>query len=260
MNFLEKIDIIYEEERNKYNISKENTVFSSFIPIEPIGYNTTCGFIIKKQDKSKLLLRDGKQFTFFSDLQVMNTICNMGKEDVEWFLQRFIKLYIGQSSQVQFRLNGEVFNGCGIEKYPENEEIKNKYNENTIELNNKTYKYKYIPLKTVDSTGKSYRVNIYDFNGSSAKEIYANLRSIINKAEKKEIVLRKEIPSENTEDSVKLTTSINDENAGFTCYIKKSDTEYWIKTEPYKNKKAVFIIDGNTGKLYYRENILPNDN
>ena len=147
-----------------------------------------------------------------------------------------------------------------IEKYPEFDEKKNKYNENTIELNNKTYKYKYIPLKTVDSTGKSYRVNIYDFNGSSAKEIYANLRSIINKAEKKEIVLRKEIPSENTEDSVKLTTSINDENAGFTCYIKKSDTEYWIKTEPYKNKKAVFIIDGNTGKLYYRENILPNDN
>lgn len=146
MNFLEKIDIIYEEERNKYNISKENTVFSSFIPIEPIGYNTTCGFIIKKQDKSKLLLRDGKQFTFFSDLQVMNTICNMGKEDVEWFLQRFIKLYIGQSSQVQFRLNGEVFNGCGIEKYPEKKELET-FSDSTIDINDFVFLLNFIFIK-----------------------------------------------------------------------------------------------------------------
>ncbi len=44
--------------------------------------------------------------------------------------------------------------------------------------------------------------------------------------------------SVNAEESVKLTTSISKENNGYTCYIKKSDIEYWIKTEPDKNKKG----------------------
>lgn len=149
-----------------------------------------------------------------------------------------------------------VKNSSIKEQYPEFDEEKNKYTEKQIKLNDKIYTYKQIYLKNAESTGKSYKVRIYDFHDCNDMEIYDNLRRIINDVNIKKIILRKNMPNKDAEDRVLLTESQNIENAGFTCYIKKDDNEYWIKTEPTKTKEAVFIIDSKNQKLYHRENIL----
>lgn len=149
-----------------------------------------------------------------------------------------------------------VKNSSIKKQYPEFDEEKNTYSEKTIQLNKKTYKYKKISLKNVESTGKSYKVRIYDFNDCNHVEIYNNLRRIINDVNIKRIILRQNMPNIDAEDRVLVTESKGIENAGFTCYIKKDNNEYWIKTEPTKTKEAVFIIDSKNKKLYHRENIL----
>lgn len=131
----------------------------------------------------------------------------------------------------------------------------------SVSINGNEYKYKYIVKEKAELKEESFIVREYDFKDVNVRAIYENLRNIVNKAENKKIALRKVMPAENAEDSVKLTTSLSKENNGYTCYIKKSDTEYWIKTEPDKSKKAEFILvagkNGESSKLYYRENILP---
>lgn len=149
-----------------------------------------------------------------------------------------------------------VKNSSIREQYPEFDEEKNKYSEKTIQLDKKIYTYKYIPLKKAESTGKTYKVRIYDFKDCTTTDIYNNLRHIINQTKTKKIILRKNMSDKDAEDRVELTESKEIENAGFTCYINKDSNEYWIKTKPTKTKEAVFIIDSKNKKLYHRENIL----
>lgn len=152
------------------------------------------------------------------------------------------------------------------EEYAEkvkNNSITKKYTEFDEKAYNFTSKkaYKYLNPKLVeDKKGNLQIVRIYELETNNVDEIYKKVLEIVNdKKKKKTYSLRKTLPKGNVEDIVKQTESVNNENAGFTCYIKKSDEEYWIKTEPYKDKKAVFIIDGTNSRLYYRENILSND-
>lgn len=123
MNFLNKIDDKYRTVRETFGIQHENTEFSCFIPVETVGYESSCGFYVKKQEKAKLLLVKGKQRVYISDLQILHTILGMKKDDIDWFLQRFIALYMGKTCQIQFRLDGELFDGCGIENYPSKKEL-----------------------------------------------------------------------------------------------------------------------------------------
>lgn len=134
MSFLNKIDDIYRTARETFSIQQENTEFSCFIPIESVGYESSCEFVIKKQEKAKLLLVEGKQRVHISDLQVLHTILGMAQDDIEWFLQRFIELYLGKACQIQFRLAGELFDGTGIEYYPSKKEL-HLFSDSMIDIN-----------------------------------------------------------------------------------------------------------------------------
>jgi len=123
MSFLNKIDEIYRTTRESFDIQKENTLFSCFIPVEPLDCGTTSQFMIKKQEKAKLLLISGKQRVYISDLQIINTILDMDKDDIEWFLKQFVALYRGIECEVRFAINGETFDGCGIEHYPGKKQV-----------------------------------------------------------------------------------------------------------------------------------------
>ncbi|MDO5558498.1 MAG: hypothetical protein Q4F95_02755 [Oscillospiraceae bacterium] len=83
MFFLSKIDEIYETEKKQYEI-ENNYDFCSYIPIKPININTSIDFLIKKQEKAKLLLVCGKQRVYVSDLQVIDTVINMDINDIRW--------------------------------------------------------------------------------------------------------------------------------------------------------------------------------
>lgn len=147
----------------------------------------------------------------------------------------------------------KVYKNSITEKYTEFDEKKHNFQNKEG--------FKYLDPNTVkDNNGNLQKVRIYELDTKNVDEIYEKVLQIVNNRQKKTYSLRKTLPEKSAEDIVKQTESVKQENAGFTCYIQKSPREFWIKTEPYKNKKAVFIIDGNTGKLYYRENILPNDN
>jgi hypothetical protein len=119
MNFLEEIDNIYKKEREINDIPQSNGDFSCFIPIEAIDYKTSCEFLIKKQEKAKLLFLVGKQRVYLSDLQIIRTILRMGKEDINWFLQQFISLYKGNYSKIQFKILEKTYEGFGIINYSE---------------------------------------------------------------------------------------------------------------------------------------------
>lgn len=121
MDFLRRIDAIYEVERAKYPESDDS--FGCFIDIEPINQETTHSFIIKKREKSMLLIVDGNQRVHMSDLQIVNCIRYMRPSDRNWFLQQFIELYSGKSRKISFKINGDIFEGCGIELFPQKKEL-----------------------------------------------------------------------------------------------------------------------------------------
>lgn len=134
MTFLNRIDDIYRISRESFDIQKENTAFSCFIPVEPLDYETTSQFVIKKQEKAKLLLISGKQRVYISDLQIINTILDMGDDDIEWFLKQFVALYAGVMRAVRFAINGETFDGYGMERYPGKKQII-LFSDTSVEIN-----------------------------------------------------------------------------------------------------------------------------
>ena len=124
MTFLNAIDNIYDRCRENLGIPQENLEFSCYIPIEVVGYEPLCRFVIQKKDKkAKLLLLEGKQRVYISDLHILNTILDMENDDVEWFLQEFVKLYKGQEYQIKFKFDEQIFDGYGIDPYPHTKEL-----------------------------------------------------------------------------------------------------------------------------------------
>ena len=132
MDFLGKIDSIYKNIRDQFEGADD--AFGCFIEVEPIDQKTTLSFIIKKREKSMLLIVDGKQRVHMSDLQIINCICDMSKVDRDWFLQQFIDLYKGQSSKIKFKISGEEFEGCGITHYPETKALE-LYSDTVVDYN-----------------------------------------------------------------------------------------------------------------------------
>ena len=74
-------------------------------------------FIIRKQEKSKLLIVSGKQRVHLSDYQILSTILQLDKSLIDWFIQAFIDLYNNKSKTFKFKVDGEEFKGVGIDYY-----------------------------------------------------------------------------------------------------------------------------------------------
>lgn len=117
MNFLEEIDRIYNKERKDNDIPQNNKNFSCFIPIEEVNYNSSCKFLIKRQEKAKLLFIVGKQRVYLSDIQIIKTILGMEKYDINWFLYQFVLLYNGDYNEIQFIISGKKYEGFGLTNY-----------------------------------------------------------------------------------------------------------------------------------------------
>lgn len=134
MSFLTRIDELHFEQRKKYNIDKFNNDFSSFLCVEPIDITFNTKFVIKKQEKAKLLLLSGNQRVYLSDDQIISTILNMEKQYIDWFLDSFIKLYMNQYTKFKFKIKNETFEGIGLCYYPNKYDIL-LFSDTTIDIN-----------------------------------------------------------------------------------------------------------------------------
>lgn len=117
MSFLKEIDKIHSKNMEEYGISDSNTRFSSFIPVEPVGISLITKFVIKKAQKSKLLILSGNQRVYLSDYDIVSTIINMDKSYVNWFLSEFVKLYNGVYESYEFIINDDKIKGKGMNYY-----------------------------------------------------------------------------------------------------------------------------------------------
>lgn len=123
MSFLKKIDTIHNDSQSDFCAEELSETFSSFISIEPVGITLTKQFVVKKQDKSKLLIVSGKQRVHLSDHQILSTILQLDKCLIEWFIKAFIDLYNKKFKPFKFKIEDEEFQVIGIDYYPEPKEI-----------------------------------------------------------------------------------------------------------------------------------------
>ena len=98
-------------------------------------------------------------------------------------------------------------------------------------------------------------IRIYEFENTSLKQSYENLKNILKKNEN--IKIRETLPNQNAQDSLKFQVSVKNENDGHTCYIYKNSDEVWIQSNPQKGENFVFILkqENQNSKLYYYEKI-----
>ena len=118
MSFLTKIDELHDESKIIYGLKATNSDFSSFIDVEPIDISLTKKFIIRKQNKSRLLIVSGKQRVYLSDYRIISTILHMDKLYINWFLNELIDLYNDKYKSFKFSIENEEFYGLGMSYYP----------------------------------------------------------------------------------------------------------------------------------------------
>lgn len=123
MSFLKRIDELHEENRSAYGIEASNNDFSSYIHVEPVNVTLTPKFIIRKQEKAKLLIVSGKQRVYLSDKDIISTILHMEKSYIDWLLNSLIKLYKDEFEVFNFKLEDTLYKGIGISYYQSQYEI-----------------------------------------------------------------------------------------------------------------------------------------
>lgn len=114
MLFLEAIDKIHENEREKYSKDKLDNEFASYISIEPNSYSTGCQFLIQKREKSRLLIIEGKQRVYLSDVDIIHILLEMESKDTEWFISAMKNLYRGKGETFGFRIKEQTYEDIGI--------------------------------------------------------------------------------------------------------------------------------------------------
>lgn len=134
MSFLKRIDKLHKENRSVYGIEMSNNDFSSFINVEPVDISLTQKFIIRKQEKAKLLLVSGKQRVYLSDNDIISTILDMEKNCIDCFLNSFIKLYNDEFEVFNFKLEDKLYKGIGISYYQSQREI-SLFSDTKIDIN-----------------------------------------------------------------------------------------------------------------------------
>lgn len=121
MNLLEKIDSIYEYETKKYTYGIDKN-FSIYIPVKPINIDSLlCTFLIKKQKKAKMMLCDGKQRIYLSDIDIIKIILNTDCSD--WFIEQLVRLYRDICVTSEIQLDNEKYTCRGISYYPNKKHI-----------------------------------------------------------------------------------------------------------------------------------------
>lgn len=119
MDFLDYLDTEYNRIKSGYNANEVADSFSVYFPVSVNGLDTSSGFLIKKQDKAKLLIVSGKQRVYLSDADIIRSVIGLSVTEANWFLEEFIKAYRGIYNEFDFMIDDKSFSGKGIAQYPE---------------------------------------------------------------------------------------------------------------------------------------------
>lgn len=123
MPFLTKIDELHKKTRQQLSVPASNKKFCTYIPIEISNGKYRFSYMIRKEEKSKILAISGLQRVYLSDYHVLSTILSMDATDIEWFLEQFVSLYRGKGSPINLLLAGSEFSYTGIPAFPRPQEL-----------------------------------------------------------------------------------------------------------------------------------------
>lgn len=159
MSFLNKIDTIHQNCQVGFYDEELSETFSSFIDVEPLGIALTKKFVIKKQEKAKLLIVSGKQRVYLSDYRILSTILQLDQSYIDWFIQAFINLYNNNYETFKFMVADETYEGIGISYYSMPKEIL-LFSDTKIDINELIFVLNFIFSKDYqweqDSSTKDY--------------------------------------------------------------------------------------------------------
>lgn len=187
MSFLKKIDEIHIDNRANLRIATDNGDFSSFINVEPVEKSLKSKFIIKKQEKSKLLIVSGKQRVYLSDNDIISSILSLDKKYIDWFLNAFIRLYNNEIKPFKFKISDLEFTGIGIDYYPDLYEI-TLFSDTVIDINDLVF-----VLNFIFSKDKQWEndVSIENFSKSTIVKYIVLIDYYSNKSKRSANFLRK---------------------------------------------------------------------
>lgn len=187
MSFLMKIDEIHADNQQKISIESISDNFSSFINVEPVKKNLKRRFLIKKQEKSKLLIVSGNQRVYLSDYHIISTILNMDKKYIDWFLNSFIKLYNNETNPFNFKISEFEYTGVGIDYYPGSYEF-TLFSDTVIDINDLIF-----VLNFIFSKDKQWELDasIENFSKSTIVKYITLIDYFSNKSKRSKTFLRK---------------------------------------------------------------------
>lgn len=180
MDFLDYIDKQHTENRLQYKEDEVSKTFSTFLPVQANDFRSSCGYLIKKQDKAKLILLCGKQRVYFSDVDIIKTIISLPSEIANWFLKQFIKVYQNKYTEFSFEINNTSFVGYGIPKYPNQKNIL-LISDSEITINEFIFIINFILFKDLKWKEKS---KIEDFDKRTLCKYISLIDYFVNNSEK----------------------------------------------------------------------------
>ena len=167
MNFLSKIDKIYNIHKYNESTGVTDDNFISYIDYIPTNFNVTKEFLIKKQKKSKLLIVDRKQRIYLSDIDIINIILKLEENDFFWLMDKFVKLYRNEGFIIESELgNSNIIEYKGIPEYSTDKKL-NIFTDSEISINDLIYLMNFIFAK--DYVWGDYTNNIDLINSTLRK-------------------------------------------------------------------------------------------
>ena len=149
VSFFSYIDHLYIEACNEFDIPIDPRVqFNWFVRVEPQGWDAMSSFLISKKEKSKMLILEGRQKVYLTDIHIINTILGMEADDRNWFFSKFVKLYKGEFEPFFFKVKTETFEGKGMSRYPQNKSLK-LFSDSIVDINDFVFLINFIVYKDI---------------------------------------------------------------------------------------------------------------
>ncbi|MBN1061399.1 hypothetical protein DVV95_06135 [Clostridium botulinum] len=135
MNFLEVLDKMYEENRIENRIPTKNKEYRYYEEIKPLDFASEIRFeCLKIREKTKILVCFNSSKIYLSDLDLLNIMLEMNIDEINWFIDNFIKVYNEEGVLFRFKINNEEFQGEGL-PYKDGDNIVNIYSDNKMGIN-----------------------------------------------------------------------------------------------------------------------------
>lgn len=115
VNFLQFLDVEYENDKKKNNVPTENKEYRYYEEIIPINFFRAQKFqCLKINKKSKILICFNNLKVYLSDVDILKIILKMEEEQINWFIDNFIKVYNESYEEFEFIIGKEKFKGIGL--------------------------------------------------------------------------------------------------------------------------------------------------